>query len=829
MEQTNSSLNLNVFDEQREEQSSSSVDLDVDLSQRYVENIPLTPFVGENSPYREYDRIASLNLSTNLFVHFPLLICQFKNLIRLDISNNQLTSLPKEFSSLRRLTYLSLRANSITNIPAAIAKLKNLNILYIGGNRLISIPDSIGALSELTCLGLAENCLESIPASIANLHKLRTLFLHNNRIKVLPPGIARLKNLEQLSLRNNPLVTDFVNEILLEPPTLKELAARIVKIRFSINIYKHLIPLELLINVSSKCSTIEPAYAYTSSSSSSSESDDDQQRPMSSTSTYVREKMKKMSNSETIIKEFKTKALMGFLSTSIAVIVLASLQFGYVNSKSGVVGLGDYNLKEDGKVEFLHHPKIIKDEGNLEAYKALYGEKACNIYFNRDGNIALRYTHSEFKQGKGCTIDLLTSQRDNINFDVGMITGEYKLYKCLNEINNYSTSIYNNIPFMYRLTQKEFNELDLNSHENITECNGGNDCNDIRCKQNEIIWNFGEAVKTFVTFVNYGLTEVTKNSVPVSATMEEVYSPITIKGIDENVATKCPKPEESNWEIDGINLDSEKKYLLVFHLLPQSTGRLNDNIEKDECENFVIFLLICNFNILFPHLPSQKTHKTMYSLILKGEPPPPTLAPSLTTVKNTQPQSINTKISTKIPIKPPTKKKEEGSSKIIWVIIIILIILVIVAVGAEGEGGEGDKEKGKEGEDQKKDNNNKPDEVKEQTNNAEGEMTGLKTEIKKDDKEGKKKEREEKGGGENEKEDNEKTEENTKEKTEEKTEEHVKENKNEEKTSVKSEVEGSGKSKKESSALSGKDSPASPSLIDSPVIEKKETDVYSDA
>ncbi|CAK5029439.1 unnamed protein product [Meloidogyne enterolobii] len=304
MEQRDSNFDLDNYNEKQMEEGESSnsfVNLEVDLSQRYVETIPLTPFVGDCAPYKEYDRIISLNLSTNRFIHFPLLVCQFKNLRRLDISNNQLASLPKDFSSLKCLTQLSLRnnlleclpfefqqlklleelnisgnlleqfpfellqlkqlrilymgGNLIEYIPAAIAKLKNLKILYVGGNRLIAVPDSIGALSELTSLGLADNRLESIPSSIANLHKLTTLSLHNNKIKVLPPGIARLKNLEQLSLRNNPLVTDFVNEILLEPPTLKELAARIVKIRFPINIYRNLIPLELVnyLNTANQC------------------------------------------------------------------------------------------------------------------------------------------------------------------------------------------------------------------------------------------------------------------------------------------------------------------------------------------------------------------------------------------------------------------------------------------------------------------------------------------------------------------------------------------------------------------------------------------------
>ncbi|KAL3123665.1 hypothetical protein niasHT_005693 [Heterodera trifolii] len=203
----------------------------------------------------------------------------------------------------------------LKNFPSDICRLSNLLVLYLGGNALIDVPDTIGQLSELTSLGLADNRLKQIPTAIASYRNLRNLALHNNRLKkFLPPRIVRLKNLEDLSLRNNPLVTD-VNEIPLEPPSFNELAARVVKIRFSPTFCRTMLPGDLLgyfgtanqcVNPKCKgvyfeacaefvkfidfcgkyrvpllhylcfprCSTNTPAYAY-SSGSSASESDDD--------------------------------------------------------------------------------------------------------------------------------------------------------------------------------------------------------------------------------------------------------------------------------------------------------------------------------------------------------------------------------------------------------------------------------------------------------------------------------------------------------------------------------------------------------------------------
>ena len=103
-----------------------------------------------------------------------------------------------------------------------------LEVLYLGGNRLIDVPDELGELPRLTSLALCDNRLESVPRSLASLRRLQSLSLHNNRLSTLPPEIVSL-NLQELSLRNNPLVVRFVQEMAFEPPSLMELAGRVIK------------------------------------------------------------------------------------------------------------------------------------------------------------------------------------------------------------------------------------------------------------------------------------------------------------------------------------------------------------------------------------------------------------------------------------------------------------------------------------------------------------------------------------------------------------------------------------------------------------------------
>lgn len=362
--------NEDVIQEQ-EEAHCSYDSVELDLSGLYIDHIPADYIRGKNA--KNPLSIVSLNLSNNKFALFPLAACYFRNITSVDMSNNELILIPNGIENLNRLTHMVLRnnqleflpqgfakltclevlnlsgnhfeqfpsqvleltslkqlylgGNRLTSVPSTISSLLNLEILYLGGNKLKEVPSSIRHLNRLVSLALCDNCIWNIPASISDLRSLRSLSLHNNCIRVLPPGIARLRQLEHLSLRNNPLVTDFVNDIDLEPPSLKELAGRVLKIRLQSHDYSYLLPADLqkylnsanrcvnpkckgvyfescselvkfvdfcgkyrvpllIYLCSTKCTSTDPAYAHSSCSESS---EDEAQMPTSS-----RAKMKKI-------------------------------------------------------------------------------------------------------------------------------------------------------------------------------------------------------------------------------------------------------------------------------------------------------------------------------------------------------------------------------------------------------------------------------------------------------------------------------------------------------------------------------------------------------
>jgi hypothetical protein len=104
-----------------------------------------------------------------------------------------------------------------------------LEVLYLGGNSLQEVPAELGTLHRMTSLVLCDNQLHSLPPTFSHLRKLRSLSLHNNRLSTLPQEIVAL-NLKELSLRNNPLVNRFVQDLSFDPPSLMELAGRVIKI-----------------------------------------------------------------------------------------------------------------------------------------------------------------------------------------------------------------------------------------------------------------------------------------------------------------------------------------------------------------------------------------------------------------------------------------------------------------------------------------------------------------------------------------------------------------------------------------------------------------------
>lgn len=126
------------------------------------------------------------------------------SLLRLDISFNQLQTLPHEISFLHLLQELNCSRNKLNSLPPSIASLTQLRVLKANGNCIVTLPKEIGRCISLECLNLSENVLTSIPQEIAECSSLRTLLLQNNHLPCLPLSLATLRDrIEHIDVSNN--------------------------------------------------------------------------------------------------------------------------------------------------------------------------------------------------------------------------------------------------------------------------------------------------------------------------------------------------------------------------------------------------------------------------------------------------------------------------------------------------------------------------------------------------------------------------------------------------------------------------------------------------
>jgi hypothetical protein len=145
-----------------------------------------------------------LTLSENL-TEFPFEILTLADSLEvLDLSNNQLSSLPDEISQLHKLKIIFASNNHFESLPAGLGKCPNLDMIGFKTNRIKEVSENSLPL-KLRWLILTDNKITTLPDSLGERTLLQKLALAGNELTTLPSNMNQLVNLELIRISANKL------------------------------------------------------------------------------------------------------------------------------------------------------------------------------------------------------------------------------------------------------------------------------------------------------------------------------------------------------------------------------------------------------------------------------------------------------------------------------------------------------------------------------------------------------------------------------------------------------------------------------------------------
>lgn len=144
-----------------------------------------------------------LDLTGNQLSTLPDELAEFKKLRIIFCSENRFTELPEVLGRCRLLTMVGFKANRIATVSAASLP-AGLRWLILTDNVIERLPDELGQCAALQKLMLSGNRLRELPASLANCHHLELLRIAANRLEAFPEWLLGLPRLAWLAYAGNP-------------------------------------------------------------------------------------------------------------------------------------------------------------------------------------------------------------------------------------------------------------------------------------------------------------------------------------------------------------------------------------------------------------------------------------------------------------------------------------------------------------------------------------------------------------------------------------------------------------------------------------------------
>ena len=139
----------------------------------------------------------------------------------LDLSGNQLSSLPDDLPRLHKLRVIFCSDNPFTELPEVLGQCQQLSMVGFKANRISHVsPKALPPL--LRWLILTDNAIATLPAEIGRCSQMQKLMLAGNQLKTLPPELANCTRLELLRISANQLAE--LPQWLLQMPRLTWLA-----------------------------------------------------------------------------------------------------------------------------------------------------------------------------------------------------------------------------------------------------------------------------------------------------------------------------------------------------------------------------------------------------------------------------------------------------------------------------------------------------------------------------------------------------------------------------------------------------------------------------